>query len=203
MGGKSPRTRPRETVRQRHANTREINSGGISPERTTMKISDLVPDRKNANRGTKRGSEAVERSLRDFGSGRSILIDSKGRIIAGNKTALNAIAAGLEDVVIVPSDGTKIIAVQRTDLDLETDLKAKALAVADNRTAELGLEWDPDNLADLTAELDLKPFFTDQELVKITALNALPEPGSKSGEVDVDSFEFAHSCPKCRFQFND
>jgi hypothetical protein len=168
-----------------------------------MKLSDLQPDRKNANKGTLRGSEAVERSLRDYGSGRSILIDAKGRIIAGNKTAANAVAAGLEDVIVVPSDGTKIIAVQRTDLDLETDPRAKALAIADNRTSELGLEWDPANLAELAMDLDLKPFFTDQELTKITTPDAEPEPGAGSGEVDVDAFKFTQTCPKCKFQFND
>jgi hypothetical protein len=136
-----------------------------------MKISDLQPDSRNPNKGTKRGGALVEKSLRDYGAGRSILIDSKGRIIAGNKTAANAAAAGLEDVVIVQSDGTKIIAVQRVDLDLETDPKAKALAIADNRSSDF-LEWDADILRDLSGEIDLQPFFDASELQELGVTEA-------------------------------
>ena len=43
---------------------------------------------------------------------------------------------------VVKTDGTFLIAVQRDDLDLATDPRAKALAIADNRIGELDLEWD-------------------------------------------------------------
>ena len=49
-----------------------------------MTINELIPDPKNANKGTKRGNQLVERSLREYGAGRSILIDKHGKIIAGN-----------------------------------------------------------------------------------------------------------------------
>ena len=78
-----------------------------------MKITALKQDTKNANKGTRRGRKVVEHSLLAYGAGRSILIDKSGNIIAGNKTAEGAIAMGLEDVQIVKSDGTKLIAVQR------------------------------------------------------------------------------------------
>ena len=129
-----------------------------------MKISDLQLDTRNANKGSTRGNEAVAHSLKEFGAGRSILIDKAGRIIAGNKTAANAASAGIEDVIVVQTDGSQIIAVQRVDLDLLADPKAKQLAIADNRTAELGLEWDAAILGDLASEMDLKPFFTEDEL---------------------------------------
>jgi DNA modification methylase len=143
-----------------------------------MKIEDLKPDDKNANRGTKRGRQAVAKSLEDYGAGRSVLIDRDGRVVAGNKTLEAAKAAGIDEVMIIPSDGTKLIAVQRTDVSLD-DPKGRGLAIADNRTAELGLEWDPDVLKDLSAELDLQPFFTDAELHSILP----PEP--HEGEDDV------------------
>jgi hypothetical protein len=136
-----------------------------------LKVTDLIQDDRNANRGTKRGNAAVERSLNKYGAGRSILIDRNGKIIAGNKTAANAAAAGIDEVLVIESDGTKIIAVQRTDLDLN-DPKAKELAIADNRAAELGLEWDPDVLSQLSTELDLKPFFTDAELKELLSSSA-------------------------------
>jgi hypothetical protein len=49
--------------------------------------------------------------------------------------------AGLKDLLVVQTDGTKIIAVQRTDLDMRTDKRARELAIADNRVAELDLDW--------------------------------------------------------------
>lgn len=128
------------------------------------KVSDLTPDRMNANKGNERGKALIEKSLRDYGAGRSILIDKHGAIIAGNKTAENAAAAGLVNVIIVKSDGTKLIAVQRTDLDLN-DPKARSLAIADNRAGQLSLEWDLETLKELESQgVDLAPFWSAKEL---------------------------------------
>jgi hypothetical protein len=126
------------------------------------KLRDLTPDAKNANKGTERGARMVEDSLRQYGAGRSILVDKNLRIIAGNKTAENAGSIGLEDVIIVPTDGTKLVAVQRTDLDLETDSAAQELAIADNRSSQVSLEWDPVVLKEL--DVDLAKFWTEEEL---------------------------------------
>lgn len=129
----------------------------------TATLDSLIPDAKNANKGTARGNKAVEDSLSLYGAGRSILIDRNGNIIAGNKTSRNAAAAGIDEVIIVPSDGSKLIAVQRMDIDLDSP-EGRALAISDNRTSELGLEWNPEILAEFATDLDLKPFFTDDEL---------------------------------------
>lgn len=131
---------------------------------TIKKLSDLTPDNKNANRGTERGASLLENSLREYGAGRSILVDRKGKIIAGNKTVEQAGQIGLDDVIVVQTDGTKIVAVQRTDLDLEKDPRAKALAIADNRVGQVSLEWDPAMLAELDKEIDLGKFWSDEEL---------------------------------------
>ena len=128
-----------------------------------MKLSDLQFDSKNANRGTDRGRKALAESLKEYGAGRSILVDKKGRVIAGNKTLEQAIAAGQKDVLVVKTDGSKLVAVQRVDLDLNSK-KAKALAIADNRVAELDLEWDAAVLAELGEEIDLSEFWSAKEL---------------------------------------
>jgi hypothetical protein len=136
-----------------------------------MKLSDLTQDPKNANKGTFRGRCAVERSLADLGAGRSIVTDKNGVILAGNKTAAAAQSVGIdEDVIVVQTDGTKLVVVQRTDLDAN-DAKAKKLAVADNRAAEVGLEWDPEVLKDIS--VDLMPYFTPAELQEITDPDAV------------------------------
>jgi sporulation protein YlmC with PRC-barrel domain len=106
-----------------------------------LKISDLVHDDKNFNKGTEFGNSLIEKSLRKFGAGRSILIDKNNRIIAGNKTIENASAIGLEDLQIVESDGTRIIAVKRTDIDLDSKA-GRELALADNATAKANIDWD-------------------------------------------------------------
>jgi len=69
-------------------------------------------------------------------------------------------------VIVVESRGDQLIAVQRTDLELD-DPAARELAIADNRAAELGLEWNPTVLSELVSDLDLQPFFSDDELKEI------------------------------------
>jgi len=134
-----------------------------------VKLSKLQADRLNANKGTERGRKALDKSLRDLGAGRSVLIDRAGRIIAGNKTIEAAIKSGQmdQDVLVVKTNGKQLVAVQRTDLDLEKDSKAKALAVADNRVGELDLAWDSDVLAQLAREANLTDLFTPEELRKL------------------------------------
>jgi len=133
------------------------------------KISELIPDHANANKGTERGRYALEASLRQYGAGRSILLDKNGRIIAGNKTVEVAADVGLDDVLIVQTDGTKIVAVQRTDLDIDSP-EGRGLAYADNRVGELDLEFDAEQiLADLDAGLDLSAFWFQNELDELIA----------------------------------
>lgn len=135
------------------------------------KLADLTPDARNANKGTERGNAMIENSLRQYGAGRSILLDRNGRIIAGNKTAENAGSIGMNDVVVVQSDGTRLIAVQRMDLDLD-DATAKQLAIADNRAGQVSLDWDTEVLKELATEIDLAPFFSADELEAMWPQNA-------------------------------
>ena len=128
------------------------------------KLSDLTPDDRNANKGTQRGTGVIEDSLRKYGAGRSILVDRNGKIIAGNKTAEAAASIGLENVRIIETDGHEIVAVKRTDLDLDSK-EARELAIADNRAGELNLDWDVDALTALEAEgVDLDGLFYEDEL---------------------------------------
>ncbi len=129
-----------------------------------MKLYDLQSDKRNANKGSPRGDKMIEDSLRQYGAGRSILIDKYGAIIAGNKTVENAGQIGMDDVIVVQSDGTKLVAVQRTDLDLDKDKMAKELAIADNRSSQVSLDWDVDVLKELATEIELDKFFSAEEL---------------------------------------
>lgn len=112
---------------------------------TRGKLHDLIQDDRNLNKGTERGQQLIEKSLREFGAGRSILLDKNNRIIAGNKTHKNAELAGLDDVIIVETDGTKLVAVKRTDVDLDTK-KGREMALSDNATVKVDLQWDTEEL---------------------------------------------------------
>ena len=108
---------------------------------TETNVDKLIPDNKNFNRGTEYGQHLIEESLRKFGAGRSILLDKNNRIIAGNKTIENAAIIGLDNVIIVETDGNQIVAVKRNDIDLDT-AKGRELALADNATGKANLAWD-------------------------------------------------------------
>lgn len=104
-------------------------------------LADLTPDGENFNKHTEFGQKLLEDSLRKFGAGRSILVDKDGNIIAGNSTAETAAAIGMDDVVVVQTDGKKLVVVQRTDLQLDSK-EGRELALADNMTALKGIDID-------------------------------------------------------------
>ncbi|MBI2758782.1 MAG: hypothetical protein HYX49_08900 [Chloroflexi bacterium] len=96
----------------------------------------LKQDSHNANKGTDRGRELLKHSLQELGAGRSILADKNGNIIAGNKTFEQASALGLK-MREIETNGDELVVVKRNDLDLYDGNKARELAYADNRVAEL------------------------------------------------------------------
>jgi hypothetical protein len=165
------------------------------------KITDLTPDARNANRGTERGLRALDHSLRQYGAGRSILVDKHGRIIAGNKTHQGAADIGLEDVLIVQTDGKQLVAVQRTDLDLETDPAARQMAYADNRVGQLDLEFDPGVLlADLDAGLDLSALWRPDEINELAARVPDFQPVGIDEQGRLDEKKQVQ-CPHCDMWF--
>lgn len=109
------------------------------------KVADLIQDDKNANQGTIVGDRMIGQSIKTLGLGRSVLVDKDGRLIAGNKTQKKALEEGIENAIIVETDGKEMIVVKRVDLSLD-DERGRALALADNRTAEANLNWDNQNV---------------------------------------------------------
>jgi hypothetical protein len=117
-------------------------------------INELTQDQHNFNKGTSKGKKLMNKSLKELGAGRSILLDKNGNIIAGNKTQLAAIEAGITKVRVIETTGDELVAVKRTDVDLDSK-KGREMALADNAASKLNLEWDEVELQSVTAELDI------------------------------------------------
>ena len=127
-------------------------------------IRDIIPDDHNFNAGTEKGREMIEKSFRELGAGRSILLDKNNRIIAGNKSQQAAIATGITKVRIVDTEGDEIVAVRRRDVDLDSKL-GRELAFADNATQQVSLAWDEAELQQAAQDygLDIADFGFDIE----------------------------------------
>ena len=123
-------------------------------------IKDLKFDNKNFNKHTEYGMSLLEKSLRENGAGRSILLDKDNNIIAGNGVVEAACQIGLDKVKIVEANGDEIIAVKRTDIALDSK-KGREMALADNATAKADIEWDEEALRDEFDDDELKSWGVD------------------------------------------
>jgi hypothetical protein len=128
----------------------------MKPRITNESIDNLLPDNLNANKGTEYGTHLIEKSFRELGAGRSILLDKNNRIIAGNKSTETAVAIGLKNVIIIETDGTQLVAVKRTDIDIDSK-QGRELALADNATSKANLQWEPTAIAKIQEDWDVDP----------------------------------------------
>jgi hypothetical protein len=142
---------------------------------TQGNLTDFRPDTENLNQGTERGNYALERSLREYGFARPVVAAADGTIIAGNHAYAKAGEIGMKKVIVVESEGEVLIVHKRTDLDA-SDPKARMLALADNRTSEINLQWDTSGLKEFAEETEqVLDFFSDAEL---ELLSGVIEPPS-------------------------
>lgn len=121
-----------------------------------INIEELTQDDHNFNKGTEQGQQLMERSFGELGAGRSILIDKDGRIIAGNKSQKAAMAAGIKHVRVIETTGDELVAVKRTDIDINSK-KGREMALADNATTKVNLVFDHVELEKEMFECDLDP----------------------------------------------
>lgn len=162
--------------------------------RCPASLQDLVPDAQNARKHGDRNLRAIVSSLQDFGAARSIVIDEKGVILAGNATVEAAVTAGLTKLQVVDVAGDTVVAVRRRGL---TASQKARLAVADNRTAELADGWDANVLAELRETgVSFDELFTDQELAKLFAVQKAAKTDAQLGALEyriiVDCRDDAH-----------
>ena len=149
------------------------------------KISELIPDNKNFNKGTEEGQKLLNESFKDYGAGRSILLDKNGKIIAGNKSTLAAIEAGIENVKIIEVDGSELVAVKRKDVDIDSE-KGRKLALLDNLTSQVNLAWDEQMLHSVADELE------DFDISKFGFEEPTAEPQQRPEEKELKPFDRNH-----------
>lgn len=117
-------------------------------------IENLKFDKKNFNKHTEFGMSLLEKSLRQNGAGRSVLVDRDNNIIAGNGIVEAAVNAGITKTRVVEVTGDELVVVRRTDLELDSK-QGREMALADNATAAADLAWDYEELQRAVDEFGL------------------------------------------------
>ena len=147
-------------------------------EEKIIDIEELAQDTHNFNRGTDEGQQLMERSFKELGAGRSILIDKNGKIIAGNKSQQAAMAAGIKKVRIVETEGYELVAVKRTDVDIDSK-EGREMALLDNLTTQVNLTWDDVELENMANQYDIDMNEWDMALPEIADPTEQPTTEAK------------------------
>lgn len=152
------------------------------PKVTIADITDLVPDDRNFNKGTQYGKHLLEKSFDRFGAGRSVLIDKNNRLIAGNKSTEQYGESGGEKVIIVETDGKTLVAVKRTDVDLDTAY-GREMALADNVVAKRDIDFDFEEIGRTLDEVRQKEWGVS--ISKEEFENAIRQTSEQIGSVSI------------------
>ncbi len=160
-----------------------INRGGFfhswMPMNTLQihyrEIDTLIPYARNAKQHSDAQVAQIAASIREFGWGAPILIDSKNNVIAGHGRLLAARKLGMAEVPVVPMDHL-------------TDTQRRALILADNKIGE-NASWEDELLGIELAELQEAGFdlgltgFSQDEWEALIA----GDEASKDGLTDDDA----------------
>lgn len=169
-----------------------------------MKLTDVQPQKKNANRHTPRGIGALERSIQQDGWIGAITVAADGETFDGSARVEVGAGAGFEDAIVVDSDGTKPVIVRRKDIPTADDPRAVRLGVAANRVAQLDLDWNTDVLADLQGQGDvLEGLFTTDELDDLLANLDAQEDEQYSRKITSPVYEPSNAKPPVSALYDD
>jgi hypothetical protein len=158
----------------------------VNRVRENIDPAEITLDPQNANKGTERGQHFLDESMREYGPGKAPALDKNMIPIAGNKTVQAAIDAGIP-ITVVQSHGEALIVHQRLDLDLtDPNGRARKLAYADNRSSQVNLDWDLEQMQrdHMEGNVDLTQFFYVSELAEMgvdieTELTGMEPPAKK------------------------
>lgn len=129
-------------------------------------------DKKNYRKHNDRNKDLINKSLKECGAGRSIVIDNEGEIIAGNGIYEQAKKLKIP-TKIIETDGSELVVVKRTDLKTD-DEKRKQLAIMDNSTSDssefdsdsLQADFDFEQLQDWGLDLEFEAIDEEKEIIE-------------------------------------
>ena len=164
------------------------------------RVKDFRPASRNANKHTARGMSELQKSVQSNGWIGAMTTAADGEMIAGSariETAAQVFGVDAEPIV-VETDGRRPIIVKRTDIATADDPRAQALALSDNRVAELDLSWDVEVLAGLDAET-LGNLWTPEELSDLGQqwADGAPDVDFKEYDESVENEVEYLTCPEC------
>ena len=130
-------------------------------------LSEFRPQKRNTNRHTQRGLGMLETAMQQDGYVAPMTATADGEIIDGSARLEVSGHRFDGDVIVVEHDGTRPIVARRTDIPSADDPRAKRIAVAANRIAQVDLEWDAEMLGALAKEVDLSSLWSEEELDEV------------------------------------
>ena len=133
-------------------------------------MTEIKPDSRNYRIHDDRNKELIRKSLKEYGTGRSIVIDSDGEIIAGNGVYEQAKVLNIP-IKEIETDGSELVVIKRTDLKRD-DEKRNGLAIMDNSTTD-------------SSRFDVPLLQTD---FNSEYLQSLGVPVFDASDIDVDGF---------------
>lgn len=128
-------------------------------------------DAHNYRKHSDKNKSLINKSLKECGAGRSIVIDNDGEIIAGNGIYEQAQKLKIP-TKIIETDGSELVVVKRTDLNTN-DEKRKQLAIMDNSTSDssefalesLQADFDVEQLQDWGLDVEFESL-DEQEIIE-------------------------------------
>jgi hypothetical protein len=187
-----------------------IDGDQASTSVVVCSIDDVLIDQSNVREHDDRNISTIVGSLKQFGSGRSIVLDADNIVRAGNGTVQAARQAGFKEILVVEPRPDQLMAVRRSDW---TPVEATGYSIVDNRSTDLS-RYD---LSGLTVKLEAlkqsgldgtKLGWSNEEMLilkdSVSHLldhNAVPEqtPGPEQDETKIDKANSNF----VRFKFGD
>lgn len=126
-------------------------------------------------------------SMSNNGWSGAVTAAADGEIFDGSARIETAFTKfGEIEPIVIETDGHTPIIVKRMDIPSANHPKAKELAIAANRVAELNLNWDVEVILELREEIDLSGYFYDNEIDLLVGT----EEGESEGESEDAPLSF-------------